>query len=207
MKAAKYASFILILLIVIVSIFVVRYEINTKIEESIIKNYNQEIQALKSKIDKHSELINSIISVNGKQDKVESNNVNENEDETVDSTSVEFEYMIENGGVTITKYTGKQTSVVIPNKIQQLPVLKVGKNAFTDTKVKSVTLPSTCTEVDWFAFYGCFALTTVYLSDAVTSIGYGAFDGCSRSLTIYCPKNSYPERFAQSFGISYSNFQ
>ena len=122
-------------------------------------------------------------------------------------TRNEFSYIIENGGVTITKYNGSQTSVQIPNKIEQLPVLKIGNNAFADTKVKSVTLPSSCAEIDWFAFYGCYALTTVYISSEVTTIGYGAFDACSKRLTIYCEENSYAQKYAQSFGISYSNIQ
>ena len=95
----------------------------------------------------------------------------------------------------------------IPNKIEQLPVLKIGENAFSDTKVKSVTLPSSCVEIDWFAFYGCYALTTVYISSNVNAIGYGAFDACSKSLTVYCEQNSYAQKYAQSFGISYSYFQ
>jgi len=86
-------------------------------------------------------------------------------------------------------------------------VKKIGENAFTDTKVKSVTLSSTCTEIDWFAFHGCFALSSVHIPSTVNAIGYGAFDSCSKSLTIYCESDSYAEKYAKSFGISYSNYR
>ena len=131
-----------------------------------------------------------------------SNTTNKNEE-----NNLEFEYIKENGGITITKYIGNKTTVQVPNTIEKLPVLKIGENAFSDTKIKSVTLPSSCTEIDWFAFYGCYALNTVYVSSNVKAIGYGAFDSCSKSLTIYCEKNSYAQKYAQSFGISYSYFQ
>ena len=96
----------------------------------------------------------------------------------------------------------KLKKITLPSTLTE-----IGENAFSDTKVKSVTLPSSCREVDWFAFYGCYALSTLYLSSSVNNIGYGAFDGCSKTLTIYCESNSYAEKYAQSFGISYSNYQ
>ncbi len=211
MNSIKLSSLILFLAIVAVSVFIGGRQINAKIEETIKNNYQTEIDSLKEKLNKQSELLNSIINLNDKKDDSENTSTPDNEkDESENVTTEEkseFEYIIENGGVTITKYNGKQTSVQIPNKIEQLPVLKIGENAFADLKVKSVTLPSSCTEIDWFAFYGCYALTTVYVSENVSEIGYGAFDGCSKSLTIYCVKNSFAEKYAQSFGISYSNFQ
>ena len=159
-------------------------------------------------------MINSIININNKNEENSSTNntnisdTNSNVTNNTNSNEelVEFDYIIENGGITITKYIGKKTSVQIPNTIAQLPVLKIGENAFFESKVKSVTLPSNCIEIDWFAFYGCYALTTVYISSNVETIGYGAFDSCSKSLTIYCEKNSYAQKYAQSFGISYNYY-
>lgn len=218
MKSIRIGSIILFLAVVIVAVFIGGKKINSTIEETIKSNYQAEIDVLKDKLNKQSELINSIININNKTDKDSdtsqdtaakpnnSNNTSANTNKT-ESEELEFEYIKENGGITITKYIGNKTTVQIPNKIEQLPVLKIGENAFTDTKVKSITLPSNCTEVDWFAFYGCYALSTVYISSNVKTIGYGAFDSCSKSLTIYCEKNSYAQKYAQSFGISYSYFQ
>lgn len=219
MKSIKTTSIILFLAVLLLSVFVGGKQINSKIEESIKKNYQTEIDALKDKLNSQSTLINSIINLNKKPSNNTTQNTTPNTTTTTTTTQkpsstntpeedeILFEYIKENGGITITRYIGKQTSVTIPNKIEQLPVLKIGENAFADTKVKSVTLPSSCEEIDWFAFYGCYALTTVYISNEVNNIGYGAFDACSKSLTIYCERNSYAQQYAQSFGIKYSVFQ
>ena len=215
MKSIKIGSLFLFLAVIFVAVFISGKKINSTIEETVKSNYQSEIEVLKDKLNKQSELINSIININNKNDE----NVNTNQNTTTtkpdnsnsntpnEDTEIEFEYIKENGGITITKYTGKQTSVQIPNYIEQLPVLKIGENAFSDTKVKSITLPAGCLEIDWFAFYGCYALTTIYIPSNVKSIGYGAFDSCSKSLSIYCEKNSYAQKYAQSFGISYSEYK
>lgn len=204
MKYAKIASIILFLAVLVLSVFLGGKQINTQIEESIRANYEKDIQILKDKLNKQSELINSIISLNNK---TETDNSSAEQDESTSADVVEFEYIKEDGGITITKYTGKKTNVTIPNKIEGLPVLKINKKAFTDSKIKSIMLPSYCTEIDWFAFYGCFALSTVYIPSSVETIGYGAFDGCSKALTIYCEDQSYAEKYALSFGINCSKIQ
>ncbi|MBR2381329.1 MAG: leucine-rich repeat protein [Clostridia bacterium] len=220
MKSIKITSIILFLTVILLSVYIGGKQINSKIEQSIKENYQTEIDALKEKLNSQSNLINSIINVGNKTDSTttttkkpttQSTTTTTTKKNTTTNTPVEdevlFEYVKENGGITITKYIGKQTSVTIPNKIEQLPVLKIGENAFANSKVKSVTLPSSCEEIDWFAFYGCYALTTIYVSSEVKTIGYGAFDSCSKSLTIYCERNSYAQKYAQSFGIKYSIFQ
>ena len=205
MRTLKFISIILFLAIIAVSVYIGERHINTKIEETIKNNYENEINVLKDKLNKHSELINSIIKL---QDKDETQNNNKEEiQDTSSSEQVEFVYVKENGGITITKYIGNKISVQIPNNIEGLPVLKIGENAFAESKVKNVTLPSNCKEIEWFAFYGCYALTTVYINDSVKVIGYGAFDSCSKSLTIYCSDNSFAKQYAQSFGINYNIFK
>ena len=218
MKSIKITSIILFLAVALLSVYIGGKQINSKIEQSIKENYQTEIDALKEKLNNQSNLINSIINIGNKPSNTTTTNKNTTKNTTTTTSKnttttspIEdedlFEYIKENGGITITKYIGKQTSVTIPNKIEQLPVLKIGENAFADSKVKSVTLPSSCEEIDWFAFYGCYALTTLYISENVNTIGYGAFDSCSKSLTIYCERNSYAQKYAQSFGIKYSIFQ
>ena len=216
MKSIKVGSLFLFIAVILLAVFVGGKQINSTIEDTIKSNYQAEIEVLKDKINKQSELINSIINISNKNElsttpnpitTTKLTNVTTEAPKQDEAELIDFEYIKENGGVTITRYTGKNTTVQIPNKIEQLPVLKIGENAFSDTKVKSVTLPSSCVEIDWFAFYGCYALTTVYISSNVNAIGYGAFDACSKSLTVYCEQNSYAQKYAQSFGISYLYFQ
>ena len=216
MKTISITSLLLFLIVVALAVFLGGREINSVIQESIDTNVKNELQILKDKLNQQSELINSIINLNNKNNENQDNNSNNNftnnntsqnpNDEVSTNTEniSDFKYIKENGGITITGYIGKQTSIKIPETIEQLPVLKIGEEAFANTKIKSITIPSSCKEIDWFAFYGCYALSSIHIGNEVTTIGYGAFDACSKSLTIHCNRNSYAQKYAQSFGINFS---
>lgn len=64
--------------------------------------------------------------------------------------------------VTITKYTGKGSTVILPSTINSWPVTKIGEDAFQDnTTITSVTIPDSVTEIGANAFAGCTNLTSV----------------------------------------------
>lgn len=64
--------------------------------------------------------------------------------------------------VTITKYTGKESTVILPSTINSWPVTKIGEDAFQDnTTITSVTIPANVTEIGANAFAGCTNLTSV----------------------------------------------
>lgn len=64
--------------------------------------------------------------------------------------------------VTITKYTGKESTVILPSTISSWPVTKIGEDAFQDnTTITSVTIPDSVTEIGANAFAGCTNLTSV----------------------------------------------
>ena len=64
--------------------------------------------------------------------------------------------------VTITKYTGKESTVILPSTINSWPVTKIGEDAFQDnTTITSVTIPANVTEIGSNAFAGCTNLTSV----------------------------------------------
>lgn len=69
--------------------------------------------------------------------------------------------------VTITKYTGKESTVILPSTINSWPVTKIGEAAFQDnTTITSVTIPDSVTEIGANAFAGCTNLTSViYVGD------------------------------------------
>lgn len=65
--------------------------------------------------------------------------------------------------VTITKYTGKESTVILPSTISSWPVTKIGEDAFQDnTTITSVTIPDSVTEIGSNAFAGCTNLTSVH---------------------------------------------
>lgn len=64
--------------------------------------------------------------------------------------------------VTITKYTGTESTVILPSTISGWPVTKIGEDALKDnTTITSVTIPASVTEIGANAFAGCTNLTSV----------------------------------------------
>ena len=64
--------------------------------------------------------------------------------------------------VTITKYTGTESTVILPSTISIWPVTKIGEDALKDnTTITSVTIPASVTEIGANAFAGCTNLTSV----------------------------------------------
>ena len=108
----------------------------------------------------------------------------------------------DNGYATVTSYLGSEETVVIPSSLGGCPVIAIGEDAFRNGSAVSVVIPSGVRRVDWFAFDGCYRLSSVTLPDSVVSIGYGAFDLCAPSLTFTCSENSYAAGYAQSYGIA-----
>lgn len=65
--------------------------------------------------------------------------------------------------VTITKYTGTESTVILPSTINSWDVTKIGEDALKDnTTITSVTIPANVTEIGANAFAGCTNLTSVH---------------------------------------------
>jgi len=78
----------------------------------------------------------------------------------------DFLFRREEKGITITGYTGKNTVIKIPPKIQDLPVTIIGERAFGgQSNITSVTLPDTVTVIQDKAFNGCYGLNRVNIPD------------------------------------------
>lgn len=93
-------------------------------------------------------------------------------------------------GITITRYTGNKTKLVIPGKIGGKKVTSIGWNAFSGCRgLKSIMLPKGVTSIEAYAFMGCSGLTSITIPDSVTSIGLGAFGDCSGLKSITIPKS------------------
>ena len=100
-----------------------------------------------------------------------------------------FDYEVVDGGVTITKYKGKDTNVVIPESISGAPVTEIGFYAFeANGDIKSVSLPESVTVIGEGAFLSCNALEQVNLPLGLTEIGEGAFAGCTSISEITVPE-------------------
>jgi hypothetical protein len=91
------------------------------------------------------------------------------------------------GKGTITKYTGTDTDIIIPAKIEGRTVRGIGEGAFKESKTTSVTIPDGVTFIGKDAFYGCEELASISIPKSVTSIGYGAFFRCKGLTGISLP--------------------
>lgn len=69
------------------------------------------------------------------------------------------------------------------------PVTAIGVQAFRDSDIVSVTLPSTVETVGNAAFYDCKLLEEVILSNGVESIGTHSFFGCNVLTSLSLPES------------------
>ena len=105
--------------------------------------------------------------------------------------------------ITVTGYSGEDERLSIPTMIDGYTVTEISDSAFASAKIKSVVIPEGVVKVGWFAFSGCTALESVTIPASVTGIGYSAFPSKTSPVTIYCPKDSFAQKYAQSYGLSY----
>lgn len=99
---------------------------------------------------------------------------------TILSTDVDLVY--ENGGLynkdkTVIYGVNPETSgdYVVDDKVTMIM-----PGAFAGTKITSITLPATITEISDNTFKGCTELTAITVGKNVTKIGESAFEGCTK---------------------------
>lgn len=112
-----------------------------------------------------------------------------------------YEYSVNNGEVTIDKYNGSESVIIIPSVIPtingDLPVTSIGVNSFNVMARNTLPLysptrayiPYGVRLIDSNAFLGCFALTEINIPSSVITIGSGAFNGCSSLPSISIPNS------------------
>jgi hypothetical protein len=86
----------------------------------------------------------------------------------------DFEYTTENGRITITKYNGSVKDVRIPESINGLPVVAIGREAFFNNQLTNIVIPNSIVSIGSGAFHSN-QLTSITLPNSITYIGYGAF--------------------------------
>ena len=91
--------------------------------------------------------------------------------------------------ITILKYSGNETDVVIPETFSSYPVVAIGnedKQPFSRNKtIETVVIPDTVKSIAGAAFYDCSNLTTITIGANLTSIGSKAFYNCSLNTVNY----------------------
>jgi hypothetical protein len=99
----------------------------------------------------------------------------------------QFTFTTNNGGITITGWSGTNGIVVIPDSINGYPVTRIGTNAFgflgygigyNSAGLTNVIIGPNVTDIGPGAFEDCINLTNVTIGNKVTDIESGAFEYC-----------------------------
>ena len=100
----------------------------------------------------------------------------------------EYKFFEDDDGIeniVITGYSGKDTDIIIPNKIDERPVTSIGDSAFWGcSELTSITIPDNVTSIGDWAFSDCSELTSIIIPNSVTSIGDWAFSDCDELTSI-----------------------
>jgi hypothetical protein len=120
--------------------------------------------------------------------------------------SGDFTYAVSGNTVTIIGYTGGGGIVVIPDNIDNMPVVAIGDQAFEyRTNLISVTIPNSVRSIGMFAFENCDLLNNVTIGNSVVSIGSYAFFDCHNLTKAYFLGNA-PSIGQETFYHVSSNF-
>lgn len=83
----------------------------------------------------------------------------------------------DDGSVIITEYTGSETAIVVPDRINNASVVALGEDVFADnTTLQSIRLNSSLEVIGDYCFYGCTALSELSFGKRVWSVGLAAFE-------------------------------
>lgn len=103
-----------------------------------------------------------------------------------------LQYEITADTAVVTGYSGRDVSLEIPEKVEEVPVVFIGKKAFLSCKtLREISLPRTLAGIGDWAFAFCGGLETVTLPYRRLEIGQGVFKECVSLVQI---KNSDAEK-------------
>ena len=80
---------------------------------------------------------------------------NEVKQEELPKSDALYTYTVADGVITITGYSGSDVRLSVPEKIDGVRVVAVGREAFKNSSFREVILPEGINKIDWFAFSDC----------------------------------------------------
>ena len=117
-----------------------------------------------------------------------------------------YRYIKLKDGVEITRFLWTdEEEVVIPEQIDQLPVVSIGDSSFYQSFEKFLILPESVETINDSAFYRCYYLEEISLGSNIVYMGNNPFFRCSSLKTInVSPENRY---FLSLDGVLYNKDQ
>jgi hypothetical protein len=99
-----------------------------------------------------------------------------------------FTLINDNAAYSVSKGDATATEIIIPSEYEGKPVTAIAASGFYYyEEMTRISIPSSITNIDYYAFEGCIGLTGVTIPDSVTSIGERAFYGCRGLTSITIP--------------------
>lgn len=93
---------------------------------------------------------------------------------------VQYTIDITSGTASVTGWNSDAEGLVIADVYNGYPVTTIVAKAFqNNTKLKTISIPSSVTTIEDYAFSGCSNLTVINIPDSVTSIGQYVFQNCT----------------------------
>ena len=141
-----------------------------------VKSMEEKLNELKDKDLLSQEEVNSILADENNAIQIGSKYISFKVDTVVEPENIDdWEWITEDGYVTITGYKGADTIVTVPNSINGIPVKKLCSN----NNYKSIWKESICSGE--YIYYNCHnvltqkTITKVIISEGIEEIGEGAF--------------------------------
>ena len=91
----------------------------------------------------------------------------------------------ENHQAAILLYIGKSGYVTVPSTYNGNTIVGIGAQAFSQTGIKELTIPSSIEAIGDEAFSGCSSLVYIKFSRGLRALGNSAFSGCSSKIRAY----------------------
>ena len=102
------------------------------------------------------------------------------------SDAKDFEYRMQDGVAYLTKYTGNDEFVVIPETLNGAPVYGIMSRVFEGNQtMKSLMITKNVRKIADRAVFECASFENLYFSDSVTEMTDGAFQKCDNFHRLY----------------------
>ena len=76
-------------------------------------------------------------------------------------------------------YVSTPVDIILPSEVNERNIVGIAESAFKAIySIKNVTIPSTYTYIEDYAFYDCDSLESITLPSSIEEIGVGAFESC-----------------------------
>ncbi|MCR4661847.1 MAG: leucine-rich repeat domain-containing protein [Clostridia bacterium] len=104
----------------------------------------------------------------------------ENSDFTFSLSELESSLILE-------KYNGDESSVIIPEYVNDLKVSKISKRAFEGKSLSSITIPDTVEVIEEEAFRNCVDLESITFPTELKTLGRAVLNGCKNIKSVSVP--------------------